>query len=64
MRSMPPVGGRMRWGMVGRQEGAVPSFARDEIESAFAHYCQLRERASASGDWSIWAGQFTADARG
>ncbi len=41
----------------------MASFSRDEIEAAFAHYCELRERASASGDWSIWAGQFTADAR-
>jgi SnoaL-like domain len=41
----------------------VGGFSRQEIERAFAHYCELRERSSASGDWTIWAAQFTEDAR-
>ena len=41
----------------------MAAFERTELERAFAHYCELRERSSASGDWSIWAAQFTDDAR-
>ena len=40
----------------------MPQYTRDEIEKAFQNYCALRERASETGDWSIWADQFTEDA--
>jgi hypothetical protein len=36
---------------------------RDEIELAFAHYCDVREHAIATGDWRRWAALFTEDAR-
>ena len=36
---------------------------RDELELAFAHYCDVRERAIATGDWRRWAALFTEDAR-
>ena len=38
-------------------------FTRAELERAFADYCALRERAIASGDWTIWGNQFSDDAR-
>ena len=36
---------------------------REELERAFAHYRQVRERAIATGDWRPWAALFTEDAR-
>ncbi len=36
---------------------------RDEIELAFAHYCDVREHSIATGDWRRWAALFTEDAR-
>ena len=36
---------------------------RDELELAFAHYCDVREHAIATGDWRRWAALFTEDAR-
>jgi hypothetical protein len=36
---------------------------REELERAFEHYCDVRERAIASGDWRPWADLFTEDAR-
>ena len=36
---------------------------RDELELAFAHYCDVRERAIAPGDWRRWAAPFPEDAR-
>jgi len=36
---------------------------RNELELAFAHYCDVRERAIATGDWRRWAALFTEDAR-
>jgi hypothetical protein len=36
---------------------------RDELELAFAHYCDVREHSIATGDWRRWAALFTEDAR-
>ena len=36
---------------------------RAELELAFAHYCDVRERAIATSDWRRWAALFTEDAR-
>ncbi len=38
-------------------------FTREELERAFERYCEVREQAIASGDWSVWAKLFTEDAR-
>jgi hypothetical protein len=46
--------------------GGLPmdeSVSRAELELAFAHYCDVRERAIATGDWRPWGALFTADAR-
>jgi ketosteroid isomerase-like protein len=37
-------------------------YSREEIEAALAKYNEARDRASQSGDWSIWADVFTDDA--
>jgi hypothetical protein len=37
-------------------------FARAELEQALATYNAARDRASATGDWNIWAELFTEDA--
>lgn len=34
----------------------------DELELAFAHYCDVREQAIATGDWAPWGALFTDDA--
>ncbi len=36
--------------------------SRSELEIAFAHYCDVRERAIATGDWAPWGALFTEDA--
>ncbi len=36
---------------------------RNELELAFAHYCDVRQRAIATSDWRRWAALFTEDAR-
>jgi hypothetical protein len=36
-------------------------FTRDELERAFASYCEINERASKTGDWAAWADKFTED---
>jgi hypothetical protein len=41
----------------------VGQFERDEILKAFEAYKVARDQASKTGDWSIWAAVFTADAR-
>jgi hypothetical protein len=38
-------------------------FTRAELERAFSSYCELRERAIATGDWTVWGNQFSDDAR-
>lgn len=35
---------------------------REELERAFARYCEVREQAIASGDWRPWGALFTEDA--
>ncbi|MFN8545563.1 MAG: nuclear transport factor 2 family protein [Candidatus Binatia bacterium] len=40
----------------------MSNYTRAEIDAAFAQYCALRERSSATGDWTIWGNQFTLDA--
>ncbi len=35
---------------------------RQELQAALATYCDARDRASAGGDWSVWAAVFTEDA--
>lgn len=37
-------------------------YSRKEIEDALSAYCEARDQASSSGDWSIWAAVFTEDA--
>ena len=37
--------------------------SRDELELAFAHYCDVREHAIATGNWAPWGALFTEDAR-
>jgi hypothetical protein len=37
-------------------------FPRDELENALRIYNDARDRASTSGDWSIWTEVFTEDA--
>ena len=37
-------------------------YSRKEIEAAFAKYNEARDRASETGEWSIWAAVFTEDA--
>lgn len=37
--------------------------SRAELALAFAHYCDVRERAIATGDWRPWGALFTEDAR-
>src|SRR4051812_26973015 len=37
-------------------------FSRQELENAFEHYQDVSRQAGESGDWSIWADQFTEDA--
>jgi hypothetical protein len=39
------------------------TITRHELELAFAHYCDVRERAIATGDWRRWAALFAEDAR-
>lgn len=41
----------------------MTGFTREELERAFDRYCEVRERAIASGDWRPWAALFTEDAR-
>jgi hypothetical protein len=41
----------------------MPKFSRAELEEALRIYNAARDRASTSGDWSIWAALFTEDAR-
>ena len=36
-------------------------YTRAELEAAFAKYNEARDRASQTGDWSIWADVFTDD---
>jgi ketosteroid isomerase-like protein len=36
-------------------------YTRAELEAAFAEYNDARDRASQTGDWSIWADVFTDD---
>jgi len=40
----------------------MAKFSRDELESALRIYNDARDRASITGDWSIWADVFTEDA--
>jgi len=37
-------------------------FSREELESALHVYNDARDRASITGDWSLWADVFTDDA--
>lgn len=37
-------------------------FARAEIEEAFENYKRVRDEASRTGNWNIWADLFTEDA--
>jgi len=37
-------------------------FTRGELEEAFAAYQQAAATAGATGDWGVWADQFTEDA--
>ncbi len=37
-------------------------FTREELQQALAAYNRARDESSRTGDWSIWAGVFTADA--
>lgn len=37
-------------------------YAREELEQALQHYNAARDRASKTGDWSVWAEVFTDDA--
>lgn len=37
-------------------------FSRDEIEAAFVRYQQRAADAGRTGDWNLWADQFTDDA--
>jgi hypothetical protein len=36
-------------------------YTRRELEEAFSRYNRARDRASETGDWSIWAAVFTED---
>ncbi len=36
-------------------------FTRDELERAFARYCEVNDVASAARDWQAWADKFTED---
>ena len=40
----------------------MATFSRAELESALRLYNSARDRASATGDWNIWADVFTEDA--
>ncbi len=37
-------------------------YPREELEAAFAKYNEARDKASRTGDWTIWAACFTEDA--
>ena len=37
------------------------AISRNELEAAFAHYCEVNDKASATGDWSGWASKFSED---
>ena len=38
------------------------AFTREEMEKAFANYCEVNDTASRTGDWATWASKFTVDA--
>ena len=38
------------------------TWSRDELESAFDHYQELAAEAARTGNWKVWADQFTDDA--
>jgi hypothetical protein len=38
------------------------TWSRDELESAFQHYQELAAEAGRTGNWKVWADQFTEDA--
>lgn len=40
----------------------MPKFTRAELEKALEDFNEKRDRASETGDWSIWAENFTDDA--
>lgn len=40
----------------------VTRYSREELEDALATYNKARDKASETGDWSIWAEVFTDDA--
>lgn len=40
----------------------MASTSRADLEKALALYNEARDEASRTGDWSIWAARFTADA--
>jgi hypothetical protein len=40
----------------------MPKFTVSELEEALRTYNAARDRASASGDWNVWADVFTEDA--
>ena len=40
----------------------MSKYARSELEAALSAYNDARDRASSTGDWSIWADLFTEDA--
>ena len=49
--------------MTSKSESASPvRYTREELEKALAAYNEARDRASETGDWSIWAEVFTDDA--
>ena len=39
----------------------MPSFSREEIQSALDHYAVVADQAAKSGDWGPWAELFTED---
>jgi hypothetical protein len=39
----------------------MPSFSREEIQSALDHYAIVADQAAKSGDWGPWAELFTED---
>ena len=43
-------------------ETTIGKYAREEILHAFEHYKRARDRASRTGDWSVWADCFTEGA--
>lgn len=40
----------------------MPRYSREELESAFLNYEATARRASETGDWNVFAEQFTEDA--